>query len=260
MRVRWLGRVAAVAVLGTLAAPFDVAGGGRKNTRDFPESTLCPVNLGWFVDEFGVVQPPPASPIRPAAHTFVATGLTAKVSLVSCDRGLRDDHPDGRDLWVTNFAVVRKDVYESHQAAAVYSSLGSSCYVPNGTETEFTRTVGSTFDPSIAPQAAPNSVRFPFFDDFSNLTASNLRWNLDGAEFKTVTVSDPRSATPTLASVLALARVPADPNQNSCSQASAWVFNLRRGQTYVIDFFWQTNGMEPAPDIEMLTFVDTSPR
>ena len=134
----------------------------------------------------------------------------------------------------------------------------SRCYLPHDFEDSFARKVGSLFSPSLAPAVSPLTVKFPFFDDFSDLAASQKKWRLDGAEIKAVDLNDPATGFFT-APALVLARVPAELAQNSCSRASVKVRHLRKGQQYVIDFQWESKGVVTAPEIEMLTFVDTQP-
>jgi hypothetical protein len=238
--------------------PMAATGAGRKNPRDFPDNTLCPINLGWFVDPTtGLLQPPPAQPIRPALG-FTATGPAAEIALVACDRGLGGDHPDGFDLWIRDFAVVRQDAYESHQLAGPYPDF--TCYLPNSGEdfTPFIRRVGSSFDRTLAPSLKALTPRLPFFDDFSNLNTSRKRWKLDGADFQTVDLNDPRTG-PFTGNTLVLARVPAGAGDDACSKASVRVKNLKKGTNYVIDFQWETKGIVAAPEIDMITFIDTEP-
>ena len=260
MTTKRICRLLGSAVVCVLVSPLIVVADGRKNPRDFPANTLCPINLGWAVDPVtGEIFPPPAQPIRPPALTFTAAGPAAEIALVSCDRGLTDDHPDGLDLWIRDFAVVRRDVYESHQVLGTYPEF--SCYLPRDGEgdTPTIRKVGSTFSTSVAPAVLPLTPKLPFFDDFSRPAVSRLKWRLDGAEFKTVESNDPRLSSALVGTALVLARVPADPNQNSCSRASVVVRHLVKGQSYVVDFQWESKGIVTAPEIEMLTFVDTQP-
>ena len=250
-------RLLGSAVVCLLVSPLIVVADGRKNPRDFPDFTLCPINLGYAVDPIlGTILPPPAQPIRPPALTFTAAGTDAEIALVACDRGLTDDHPDGLDLAIRNFAVVRQDVYESHQVLSPYPDF--TCYLANGGEDTFTRKVGSLFSPSVTPAVSPLTLKFPFFDDFSDVAASQKKWRLDGAELKSFDLNDPATGFFT-ATALVLARVPATPGENSCSRASVKVRHLRKGQKYVVDFQWESKGIVTAPEIEMLTFVDTQP-
>ena len=252
-----LCRLVGSVVVCILASPLLAVAQGRKNPRDFPDFTLCPINLGWSVDATtGTILPPPAQPIRPPARTFTATGTAAEIALVACDRGLTDDHPDGLDLAIRNFAVVRQDVYESHQVQSTFPDF--TCYLANGTEDTFFRKVGSLFSPSVTPAVTPQTLKFPFFDDFSDLAASQSAWRLDGAEIRSFDLNEPGTGAFT-AAALVLARVPASAGENSCSRASVKVRRLRAGQKYVIDFKWESKGIVNAPEIEMLTFVDTKP-
>jgi hypothetical protein len=186
---------------------------------------------------------------------FTATGNDAEITLVACDRGLTDDHPDGMELWIRDFAVVRKDVYDSHQTAVAYPE--ATCYIPRADEVEPARRVGSVFDPSVAPAVSPQTQKFPFFDDFTDPAFSKKKWVLEGATIETVSSNDPLQPDPVVGPGLVLARVPADPAQNACSRAKVRVKNLKKGNVYVIDFKWETQFVNNAAEIDMLTFIDT---
>ena len=259
MASKQVGRLVGAAFVFVLSTPLMVVGEGRKNPRDFPDGTLCPVNLGWSVDQNdGTPVPPPAQPIRPPAHTFTATGTDAEITLVACDGGLTSANELGLALWIRDFAVVRKDVYETHQALGTYPD--TTCYIPRSDEgaTPHVRKVGSTFAPSVSPAVNPQTLKFPFFDNFSSAIAQK-KWHLDGATFETVELSDPRVGSFS-GTALVLARTHDDASQNACSKASIKIKHLRKDEAYVIDFQWESKGVQsPVPDIEMLTFVDTNP-
>ena len=42
--------------------------------------------------------------------------------------------------------------------------------------------------------------------------------------------------------------------------ASVRVRNLKKGQTYVIDYQWQSTRVLATGEVEMLTFIDTDPK
>ena len=264
MASKQVGRLVGAAIVCVLSTPLMVVGEGRKNPRDFPDGTLCPVNLGWSVDPLlgDTVEP---KVLRPPLHTFTAAGTDAEISLVACDGGLTGERP-GLEVWVRDFAVVRKDIYESHQAAGGYphdplDPFANTCYFAHGDEagTPFARLVGSTFNSGLAPAVNPLTLKFPFFDDFSNLASSQKKWRLDGAEFKTVTLNDPRLPAFFDATALVMARDHAGAAPDFCSMARVKVRHLKKGETYVIDFQWENKGTQNVPDVQMLTFVDTNP-
>ncbi len=101
----------------------------RKNPRNFPEGTTCPIHLGWEVDLVnGQGVPDPSS--TPRVHeglTFVAEGPRAAVTFLACDRnsalidGLSDFDAIGEtvEVRIDDVAVVREDIFLSHQRAAV---------------------------------------------------------------------------------------------------------------------------------------------
>ena len=248
MASRQVHRLVGAALVCVLASPLMVVGQGT-NTRDFPNNLLCPVNLGWAVDPvLGTADPPN---VRPAVTSFVATGGDAEISLVSCDLGLTNDHPDpdGLNLFIRGFAVVRKDVYDTHQVG-IPDTGGLQCYIAD--------TVGSVFDRNSDPAVNPQSAKLPFFDDFSDLAFSQKKWRFNGAEIKEVLLS-PAGADDFLGNALVLARFPTT-NPSACSMATVRVRNLKKGQTYVIDYQWQSTRVLATGEVEMLTFIDTDPK
>jgi hypothetical protein len=242
-----------------LAASPLLFAAGRKNPRDFPDGTFCPINLGWFVDpNAGTIVPPPDQPIRPPSLSFTAAGRRASITLVACDRGLTGDHPEGMDVQIRDFAVVRTDAYESHQRINTDPDVPFSCNISGFGD--FAKTVGSVFDPSVSPALENDSLAMPFFDAFANLTRSNRVWRADGTSFETVNVNDPVTPVSGPGNALILARGLTDTTQDSCSSASVKVGRLVAGTTYVIDFKWNVSGVLNPPEVDMLTFVNTSPR
>lgn len=251
--------VSVAAIAGLLATLPLVQAAGRKNPRDFPDTTFCAFNLGFVVDTLtGDITPT----TRPANLTFTAEKARALITLVACDRGLIGEHsPDGMNVAVRNFAVVREDVYSSHQRinpnAADKDFLKTSCNISGNDD--FAKTVGSVFDPSTAPAVSVNSKFVPFFDDFSNLTASNRDWRLDGSSLEATSVSDPFDPDVVSGNALVLARGFLTTN-DSCSSASVLVGRLKAGTKYVVDFRWSVSGIQNPPEVDMLTFVDTNPK
>lgn len=245
-------------VAASLLTGAEVSAVSRKNPRDFPDSTFCPVNLGWFVDPVvGTIVSPPAQPIRPASLPFTAQRPRAIITLVACDRGLTGEHPDGLKVQLRDFAVVRRDAYESHQRINTDTNVPFSCNI-SGTG-DFSKTVGSVFDPAVPPALTPGKL-MPFFDAFANLTTSNREWRVDGATIETVPVNDPVTPFSGDGNALILARGSFDNTEDSCSSASVLVDRLKAGTSYVIDFKWSVTGINNPPEVDMLTFIDTTPR
>jgi hypothetical protein len=239
---------------------------GRSNPRDFPDSTFCPFNLGFQVDPVtGVVTPT----TRPARLTFTAEKAKAQITLVACDAGLTGEkrNPDplnldeqGLDISVRNFAVVREDIYLNHQRINPDPNQ-FSCNISQDNDNPFANTVGSVFDPSVAPAVAVNSKLVPFFDDFGNLATSNLNWKLDGAELVTLPfLNDPIDSSPPTTNALVLARGFTDVSRDLCTSASVKVSRLKPDTFYVVDFRWSVSGIQNPPDVVMLTYVDTNPK
>jgi hypothetical protein len=254
--------LACLAVVATLLSTLPlVQAAGRTNPRDFPDSTFCPFNLGFLVDPVnGNITPT----TRPSRLPFTAEKTKALITLVACDRGLTGDHPAGLDIAVRTFAVVREDIYNSHQRINTDPNIPFSCNISQDGNAPFANTVGSVFDPGVAPAVSSNSKFVPFFDDFSNLTASNRDWRLDGSTLETLqTVNDPIDPVAGPANALILARGFNNATADSCSSASVQVGRLKVGTRYVVDFRWSVSGIlgdPPPPEVDMLTFVDTQPK
>ncbi len=249
--------LACAALLASLIAALPIVRAlGRSNPRDFPDSTFCPFNLGYQVDPVtGVITPT----TRPSRLPFTAEAAKAVISFVACDRGLTADHPAGLDIAIRNFAVVREDVYNNHQRINTDPNVPFSCNIaPDGS---FANTVGSVFDPTVAPAVSINSKSVPFFDDFGNLATSNAAWRLDGSTLETLpNINDPIDPFPSSENALVLTRGFSDATRDSCTSASVKIGRLKAGVRYVVDFRWSVSGIVDPPEVDMLTYVDTNPK
>ena len=259
--------LACVALVASLLAALPVVQAlGRSNPRDFPDSTFCAFNLGFQVDPVsGAITPT----TRPSRLPFTAEKAKALITLVACDRGLTGDHPDGLKIAVRNFAVVRQDIYDTHQRINPLPTPDErqfSCNISQDISVPFANTVGSVFDPGVAPAVTTNSKVVPFFDDFGNLTASSRNWRLDGASLEALdSINDPFDPDVVSGNGLVLARGSFDNTNDSCSSASVLVGQLKAGTNYVVDFRWSVTGIisnseRQPPEVDMLTFVDTNPK
>ena len=227
----------------------------RKNPRDFPEGTTCPIHLGWEVDLVnGEGVPDPSS--APRIHqglTFVAEGPSASVNFLACDRnsalidGLSDFDALGEtiEVRIDDVAVVREDVFVSHQRATVPEEFG--CYFSVAEPFPFLA-VGSFFDRTVAPPKRPFSFAVPFADDFSSPVDTESRWRFAGAELDEGegNLVLARQFRPVVGEV-------------QCSSASFKVTRLLAGQTYVLDFKWRVTGFGQAGEPVLTTSFDLNP-
>jgi hypothetical protein len=225
----------------------------RKNPRNFPEGSFCPIHLGWQVDFSGI-------PIQDTTRIqqglkFVAAGPRAVVSFLACDRNSALDDNLGEfesigttvDVRVDDVAVVREDVFLNHQKATIPDPVG--CYF-SGAHPFPDIAVGSVFDASMRVKATPFTARMPFFDDFSKAAVTERLWRFGGAELDTNQGS------------LVLARTSDQRAELRCSTASFRVQYLLKGKTYVDDFKWSvsggSNGIDDGEPM-LLTFFDLNP-
>jgi hypothetical protein len=225
----------------------------RKNPRNFPENTFCPIHLGWQVDFSGT--PVPNTTRIQEGLKFVAAGPRAVVSFLACDRNSALDDNLGEfdlagttvDVRVDDVAVVREDVFLNHQRATVPDPVG--CYF-SGAHPFPEIAVGSVFDRSLRVKATPFTARMPFFDDFSRPVVTERLWRFGGAEL------DTNQGT------LVLARTDDQRTELRCSTASFRVQYLVKGKPYVVDFKWSVsggnNGIDDGEPM-LLTFFDLNP-
>lgn len=215
---------------------------------------MCPIHLGWEVDLVGGVgvPNPSSAPRIQEGLTFVAEGPRAAVTFLACDRnsalvdGLSDFDAIGETVSVRidDVAVVREDVFLSHQRATVPDELG--CYF-NVVDPFPELAVGSFFDRTVAPQKRPFTGAIPFVDDFSSQAETESRWRLGGAEL------DPAQGN----LILALQSRPVL-GEVSCASASFRV-GVVAGKTYVLDFKWEVTGFGQAGEPALQTFFDLTP-
>ena len=227
----------------------------RKNPRNFPEGVTCPIHLGWEVDLVNGqgVPDPSSTPRVQEGLTFVAEGPRAAVTFLACDRnsalidGLSDFDAIGEtvEVRIDDVAVVREDVFLSHQRAAAPSEFG--CYF-NVVDPFPTLSVGSTFDRTVAPAKRPFTLAIPFVDDFSNGSETESRWRFAGAELDEAegNLVLARQFRPVVGEV-------------RCASASFKVTRLVAGQTYVLDFQWKVTGFGQAGEPALSTSFDLNP-
>jgi hypothetical protein len=243
-------RNAASVTLGILLCAFlpGLADAGRENPRAFPNNTMCPIHMGWPVNEAGERQPSAGVQLREGL-TFRATGRKAIISFVACEEHKRneiDEEDVAIDVWLDDVAIIERTVYERYQVPSTPTGdLNRWCYFD---DVDYEITVGSVFEPTAGPvRVRPFSRSWPFQDNFEDPVRTSRYWEFDGAE-----VQDRFG----VGNVLVLAQ--ARSGQLQCGMARLQVPRLVPDTEYVVDFKWYVtniyNGIRP-----LITFIDTEP-
>jgi hypothetical protein len=207
---------------------------------------MCPIHLGWEVDTNG--NPVPNTTRIQEGLTFVAEGPKAAVTFLACDRDFAfEDAPNQVfdpaentvEVRIDDVAVVREDVYLSHQKATIPDSFG--CYF--STDQPFPEiTVGSVFDRTVPKAVSPFTAKLPFVEDFSDPAATETRWRFGGAEL------DETNGT------LVLARQQFSLSDPVTCRSATFQVGVVAGETYVVDFKWDVLGFEQGDNVLVTTF------
>lgn len=225
----------------------------REHPRDFPNFTLCPIHLGWSVDDF-TGDPIPDSPVRLREPdlVFVAAGRKAVITFLACNETVDGSQNHGPvNVRIDDVAVVERTAYEQYQAASVPSGNRPTwCYF-DGFGSLYDISVGSVFAPPGSSRVRPFTRWWPFFDDFENPARTGLFWKFVGAR-----VADIGASGQGL--ILAEAEFGSGEHDQQCGLARLEVSRLQPGAEYVVDFKWSVfdldNGMRP-----LITYIDTTP-
>jgi hypothetical protein len=224
----------------------------RENPRDFPNFTLCPIHLGWTVDEL-TGEPVPGSQVRlrEPELVFVAEGRNAVITFAACDEAPRDLDYGPVSVAIDDVSVVERAAYEQYQVAtAPAGNRQTWCYFGNDTPELYDISVGSVFAPPPDSRVRPFTRSWPFADHFNSAAQSAIYWQFLGAE-----VQD----TPGLGKVLVLAQGGFGPDdRRQCGMARLRVGRLRPGIEYVVDFKWSVGGVERGIR-PLTTMIDTRP-
>jgi hypothetical protein len=218
--------------------------------RDFPIS-YCPVHSGKSVvvtDDVPGVDVD--SPVRLRDELkFTASGTRVVVTVSTCSAGAVLQ--PAAEIGLDSFAVIRASAYLAHQVDRTDPLLPDrwgvpeftvdDCYKAHTGESDFSRTAGTLYDPTLKPACGPSNPDCPFGDDFEDVAGSESRWSLKGA-----VIADYFGQTKELQF----------PPSEACAQATITVGNLTRGADYVLDFDWRASDMV---DSKPLVTVDIGP-